>query len=65
MPPSSEGGSQVTVTLYGPMEGKDRFSGLPGGAGGGVEWEGRVGGDCGEGVTIGQETEFVWVEDKS
>ena len=58
MPPSSEGGSQVTVTLYGPMEGKDRFSGLPGGAGGGVEWEGRV-------VTMGQGTEFVRFEDKS
>ena len=26
------GGFQVTVTLYGPMEGKSRFSGLPGGA---------------------------------
>ena len=57
MPPSSEGGSQVMVTLYGPMEGKARFSGLPGGAGGGAEWEGR-------GVTIGQGTEFVWVEVK-
>ena len=45
------------VTLYGPMEGKARFSGLPGGAGGGAEWEGR-------GVTIGQGTEFVWVEVK-
>ena len=39
MPPSSEGGSQVTVILYNPMEGKARFSGLPGGAGGGVEWD--------------------------
>ena len=32
------GGSQLIVTLYGPMEGKARFSGLPGGTvwGGGV-----------------------------
>ena len=36
MPPLLEGGPQVTVTLYGPMEGKARFSALPGGAGGGV-----------------------------
>ena len=37
MPPLSEGGPQVTVTLYGAMEGKARFSALPGGAGGEVE----------------------------
>ena len=35
VPPSSEGGSQVTVTLYGLMEGNARFSGLTGGAVGG------------------------------
>ena len=37
VPPSSEGGSQVTVTLYGPMEGKSKFSGPPGGAVGGED----------------------------
>ena len=38
VPPSSVGGSQLIVTWYGPMEGKARFSGLPGGTvwGGGV-----------------------------
>ena len=40
VPPLSEGGSQVRVTWYGPMEGKARLSGLPGGGEGGVEWEG-------------------------
>ena len=31
-PPIIKGGSQVTVTLYGSMEGKTKLSGLPGGA---------------------------------
>ena len=31
VPQSSEGGFQVIVTRYGPIEKKTRFSGLPGG----------------------------------
>ena len=50
MPPLSEGGPQVTVTLYGPMEGKSRSSGLPGGA-----VEGGGGGDNVHGVIQSKE----------